>query len=179
MKYEFELDKDDFLIHQLFFASKSKNIQEQRVKSYLIVAITFIACTIFSYIKNSSASHFILLITLLIIFLYPILEKWRQKIHYKKYVDEVLKKRFNKKVQINITDINIEEFENFGYSVISLETIEEIIEIKNYIYLKVNNGTAIILPKNKIQNVKNLYLDLYFIREKLGIKYSKDLKWSW
>ena len=179
MKYHFSLDKDDFLYHQLYFASKSKNIQEQRIKSFLIIAVTFSGCTIVSYIKNSPISHYFFAATLFLIIFYPIWDKWRHKNHYKKYVHEVYKNRFNKEIQLTITDQNIEEIDTTGNSNISLKSLEEIIETKNYIFFKLDNGTAILIPKLKINNIEELYSDIRFLVESKDVKLRKELKWKW
>lgn len=179
MKYEFSLDENDFLNDQLYFASKSKNIQEQRVKSFLIIAITFIGCTIFSYIKNSPLSHYFLGVTIILILFYPIWDKRRHKKHYEKHVNEVFNKRFNKKIELIIANQHIEEIESNGNSSISIKSLEEIIETRDYIFLKLDNETAIVIPKLKIQNIEELYSDIKHIIESNNIKFKRELSWKW
>ncbi|WNM18171.1 YcxB family protein [Flavobacterium capsici] len=60
-----------------------------------------------------------------------------------------------------------------------MSIIEEIIEIKDYIYLKIKTGGYFILPKSKIENVTEVQINLASLAEKLKINYTKELEWKW
>ncbi|WNM23117.1 YcxB family protein [Flavobacterium capsici] len=92
---------------------------------------------------------------------------------------ETYKSKFNVSCHSVFNENSIVCTDIIGESKINLSIIEEIIEIKDYIYLKIKTGGYFILPKSKIENVTEVQINLASLAEKLKINYTKELEWKW
>lgn len=180
METKYAIEFDDFLQHQLYISSKSKNTQKTRRKSILLVLAIFLAFSIYSFFTDDQvlAYYFLVLIVATIIF-YPRYQRNHYKKHYSKYINENYKNRFGEVSTLNFIENFIESDSVVGESKIKYTSIEEIIEIKSHIFLKLKTGGSLIIPKAKVGNLNQLKVELEGISKRFGIPSKLELDWKW
>jgi len=166
MEIEYSLSRADYLEFQLFAATKSETIKKNRRKARIRLPIIYLILgTILLTVSDKIFALIFYLIGILWYLLYPVLTKKRFGKYYAKYVDENFKKRFDTPIKVNISD-NYETIETVdfeGESKFKTAGIEKIFEIKRFIYIKMNSGSHLIIPKYKIENIDKLKEELELI----------------
>ncbi|UBB89989.1 YcxB family protein [Candidatus Kaistella beijingensis] len=179
MELNYSLDENDFLEYQLYTASKSKNIRNQRRRNLIIMIVIFLAFFISIYNSTKSFPIIPLLIYIALIIAYKIYETYRYKNHYKKFINENYKERFGLMCKLNFAENQIIEESKLGESKINFESLTEINETKNYYFLKLLTSQSLIIPKKVIQNIQQFNSMLNEIKSKYNLKENIDLDWKW
>ncbi len=179
MELNYSLDENDFLEYQLYTASTSKNIRNQRRKNLLLMIVIFLAFFISIYNSTTSFPIIPLLIYIALIIAYKFYETYRYKNHYIKFINENYKERFGLISNLNFAENQIIEQSKLGESKINYESLTEINETKNYYFLKLLNSQSLIIPKKEIQNIQQFNSILNEIKSKYNLKKNIDLDWKW
>jgi len=159
MEIEFSLSRADYIDFQLFAATKSETTRKNRKKGRNRLPIIYLILgTILLTHPDKAYAIIFYVIGVLWYLLFPVFAKKRYARHYEKYVDENFKNRFDTNIKVKFADdhetIEATDFE--GESKFKTSEIERIIEIKRFIYIKMNSGSHLILPKYKIDDVDKL-----------------------
>lgn len=180
MVVDFTNDKNDFLIHQLFIASKSERIKKKRYRNKIMVPLIYAGLGgLFILQDHFEPAVIFLIVGALWFIFYPLWERRYYIRHYKNHIQEHYKERFGKKGSIEFNnDILIAKDEGAESRVLTTE-LEEINEIPTNIFLRLKGGHSFILPKEKISEIDSLKVRLKELAEHLGIKYTEDEQWRW
>ena len=180
MKLEYRLDKEDFLEYQLYAASKSSRIKDQRRKSVLIVHLLFLSLGLIFYWEGEMFLMYCCIASLVIsIIFYPIYLKNYYKRHYKNFIEDTYKNRFGKTTTVSFNDAYIEANSDSGESKIKLTELEAIVEIQGYFYIKLKSGVTLIISKSKLESPHLVKEFLNKIAQNLQVSYLTDLDWKW
>ena len=180
MTLKYSLNENDYLQSQLFIASKTERIKNQRTRSWILISLGFFSLSyLFSQTDKDFLVYYFIGLGILSIFLYPIYQKSYYRKHYQKYIADTLKNRFGELSTITFTDTNIECFDRTDDGKINLTEIEEIFEIMEYFFLRMKSGVSLIIPKSKIENTDNLRTELKTLADKLKVNYTSELNWKW
>ncbi|HPX04958.1 MAG TPA: YcxB family protein [Tenuifilaceae bacterium] len=180
MRIEYTLDKSDFLVHQLYGASKSHRIIKSRKNSRIRVPIVYFILGLILFVLADSIIAFLFLaVGIAWYLLQPLYMRKRFLSHYEKYIDENYQNRYGKSVVIEFNSEYIIATDYTGESKIKIEVISEINEIQDYIFLKLATGESLILPKKRIENMDELKGILSKIASDLSIKHNIELNWKW
>jgi len=178
MKIEYSLSRTDYIDFQLFAATKSESIKKNRKKARIRLPIIYLILgTILLTVSDKTFAFIFYLIGILWYLLYPVLTKRRYSKYYAKYVDENFKKRFDTPIRVKFSE-NYETIETVdfeGESKFKTSEIEKIFEIKRFIYIKMNSGSHLIIPKYKIENIDKLKEELKLISESNNFKIESEL----
>jgi len=180
LKLEYALNSEDHVTFQLYTASKSKRIKKKRKKTkYRLPLIYLVLALIVFFAGKISLSMAFVLIGILWYFFYPKYEKKHFEKHYSSLVEENFKSDIDPKITIELTETIINTSDQNGNSSIKIEAIKEIDELGEYFFIRLKLGTVLILPKSKIENIKEFEDWLNLIIEKYGIIKNVDLDWKW
>jgi hypothetical protein len=180
VKLTYILTENDFLQNQLFIASKSKRVKQQKRKAWLLYSAALLLLGFLFYQSNNTIlSIYFLTFGLLTLFFYPLRQKSHYKNHYQKSIADIYKNRFGLTANINFTDAHIETIDITGESKINLSEIESIIETSSYFYIKIKTGGYLIIPKQQLASIDNVRQELKVLSGKLSVDFLEDLKWSW
>ncbi|WP_326983005.1 YcxB family protein [Chryseobacterium sp. MYb264] len=180
MKFNYNLNLDDYLNYQLFNASQTKSIIKKRKRNRFIPAIFFVVLGIvprFDFTETFTLIY--IFIGILWIFVYPIWDKRWYFNYYKKYIKENYVYNFDKDTEVIITMDEILMKNENSESRISLAELKEINEIPLAFYLKLKSSQSIILPKNKMSDLKEFREILDTIKNKYSINYNEFPQWKW
>jgi hypothetical protein len=174
------LDKDDYLIHQLFTTSKSERIKKKRLKSKVILSLIYIVFGILSFFEGKTMLALIfLVIGTLWFFIYPLWESRHYIKHYQALINENYKDRFGKPATLFIDNDIITTKDHGSESSILTSELTEINEIPLAIFMRVKGGQSLILPKQKITDLVEVRTRLMELAAHLKIEYNLDESWAW
>jgi len=180
MKLEYALEKSDFVVFQLYTASKSERIKRKRFRIKIIFPLIYLVLGLFSLLINDIVlCIFFIIVGSAWYLFYPKYESNRYIKHYQSYIDENYKNRFGKSETIEFEDDAILSKDYTGESKLYLSEIEELNEINEYFFLKFNSGVSLIIPKNGILSSEPLDRYLKDLSSRLKIKHYIDLDWKW
>lgn len=97
MKISYQIKEEDYLIHQLYTASKSRIIKRKRIVFWLMVPIAYASFAYLTYFqfRQYDVGYFMGGQALFWLVLYPFYSKWNYKRHYRKHINEHLKGQFD------------------------------------------------------------------------------------
>lgn len=157
MKLEYSLNNDDFLEYQLYEASKSKRIKNNRFKTKITFPIIYLILGVFSLIINDRLLFPIIMFLLAALWflLYPIRSKKRHIKHYKNHIKETYKNRINRNIELEFNKDHVYVKDSGSESKIDTSEIKSLIELKNHFFLKLNTDMSLVIPKRVINNLNN------------------------
>ena len=180
MTFEFKIDENDYLIYQLFVASKSESVKKKRRRNKIIMPILYLALGAFVFYQNNHLMGILFCVfAVLWFFIYPLWERNNYIRHYKNFIKENLKDGFGKSAFLEISNEHIFVKDEFSEAKISTSEIEEIYEIPTTIFIRMKAGKTFILPKDKIAEIKSLKSVLTELSNFLKINYISDENWKW
>jgi hypothetical protein len=180
MTLTYSLNQDDYLTNQLYQASINKSVRDTRRKSVVFVVLLFLLIAGITYDKgNKPQSYLFIAITVLSLLFYPIYLKNHYKKHYKKYVIDSYKNRFGQTSVVNFNSNELSCSSENSESKFNLNLIEEIHEIDNYIFVKLNSSGNLIIKKSEIPNTSNLVAYLKDLAKQQNINYIEAFNWKW
>jgi hypothetical protein len=180
MKIEFEISEEDLLAHQLFATANAISIRKRRGRGRMLLILIYLIAGIF--IWNSSGVFIAVLFFLACIplyFLYRRLESNQYLKHIKAFVKEQMKEREAAVTTLHFEEHQVTMADGSNASTIPLSEISTIYEIRNLYSLKLNNGQAIVLPKNHTNPSHDTDEQLHQLAEKLRIPFIRQLDWQW
>jgi YcxB-like protein len=180
MTLTYNLDKEDYLNHQLFIASISDRIKKQRRRSRIVWSIAFLSMAWLFYQKRDNfLAYYFLAFGILYMLFYPYYSKWFYRRHYKRSVTETFKNRFDKLSTVTIDDKYIHDVTDSGETKISISQIEKIYDTGDYFFLRLGPGDTLIIPKLKISNADLVKKELKEIAAKLNVDLIEMKDWRW
>ena len=178
--FQYSLDENDFLQHQLFVASKSERIKKQRTRGWLIYTVSFFMLGfLFHQSENIVLAYYFSICGLTFLLFFPFYQNWYYKRHYQRVVIDNSKSRFGQIENLSFTDKFVEMSDTTGESKILLQEIENVTETGKYFYLKMKAAGHLIIPKSKIDNVDVVRNEFKELCKRLSINFASDLNWKW
>ena len=180
MKIQLSLDKNDYLEHQLYTASKSKRISNKKRNTWLILTASIIILAFFNFNKEDKLLFYYFLVFALIAFIfYPLYQRKQYKTHYAKHIEENYFNRFGQESTLSFEEEYIASNDANFENKMNYIAFEELNEIKDYYFMKSKTGGNIIIPKNKFGNLELFHKDINVIANKFSWKKNVELDWKW
>lgn len=179
MIFNYSLDQDDYLTYLFYSTSKSKKVQKRRSLNKLILMIMYVVTGMYLHDRNGPiASAIFFLLCFPLYFLYNTFEKKQYLKHFKKFINHHFIDRIGKEASIELAENNfhVVDDEDNWYA---YEDIESVTETNALIIIQLKSGVAILLPKNKIQNVDALIEKLSQMASLKNIVLNKEPAWKW
>lgn len=181
--YNYSINEADYLTHQLYTASESKQIKTKRMRSKLLfplICCIFATWLLFKDCHTLLAIIFFIMAVLWYLF-YPIWESHYYKKHYQAFVAENCQNKCNITLELSFDNHCICLKGPVSEGKIQTSAIKEINEISTIIFIKFKTGIAIILPKDKIKDAKidTVIAQLQELAAHLKINYKQELDWRW
>jgi hypothetical protein len=174
------LDENDYLQFQLYTASKSKRVKNQRRREWIFTTVTFLALAyLFKRSENDTLSIFFLATGCLTAILHPFYSRWRYKRHYRRAIRNTYQHSYGKPFTLEINNNEIITTDNGSTGKINLTEIDEIHEITDQIFIQTKGGASLMISKSKSENFETLKAAIASAVEQHGIKYHTELNWKW
>lgn len=180
MTLTYTLTEYDFLQHQLFIATKSQRIKNQRLKTWLIYSVALLLFSLMFYQSNNTVMmYYFLIVGIAFLCVFPFYQRWYYKNHYRRFITDNYKNRFGRAVTVTITSDGIETSDFTGESKINLSELESTIETGEYFYVKMRTSGHLIIPKMKLTDIDGTRKELKDLCKELSIRFTNDLNWKW
>ncbi|UII26235.1 YcxB family protein [Fulvivirga maritima] len=180
-KYQFTLEEDDYLTHQLYTASQSKSAANRRkVRWFLMTGIMFLFSFFFYQKGNMWLTIYFAIIGVIVLILYPLYLKWLYQRHYRRYIKDKFSDKFGKTITLELYDDQlISKDEDDTQSKFAYRTVDHITELPKHFLIKVKSGVALIIPKERVNDPEQLKNKLTFISDFANAAYLDQQKWKW
>ncbi len=176
MEFTYKLKANDFLLYQLFTASKSKIIARKKMYGWLIFTLAGAIFALYCYFYNSTALaiYFGTIAAVWGLF-YPKYFNWKYFKHYNSFINENYKNRFGKTTTISISKEYIIATDDSGEGKIKTSQIVGVSETSLHLFITFSSGVSLIVPKRELANFGELKEGLI----KVGFSINNELSWSW
>lgn len=180
--FAYDLGKKDFLNFQLYTSSTDEAFNKQRKKErYRIAGLTLLFGCILFFEEGYQIYSFCFLGTSVLYFIfYSWWAAWYYKRTYRQQIEQQFKDTLPYHMEITLTEDSVNVHTIKGSRRIGTSQLSSITEIKDYFFVEEGvYSTAIIIPKEPLQDVGAVRDMLMFYAESFNIKYSTDLDWKW
>ena len=177
MQITYSLQNEDFLVHQLYVASKSDRIKKKRVRSTFVPPIIYLLIGLFlAYRDNSFVAIYLFGgLGILWFFLYPRLEKNRYRNHYLNFIKDNFQEKVGVTGTIDFEAEHIKMFDHATESKTSISEIKYVVNLPNHYLLRFKGNQVIIIPKKEVKSETEFFQ--YFTSKNIEIK--DELNWEW
>jgi hypothetical protein len=174
MLFTFKIEKDDFLTFQLYTVSKSVNVLKTRRRGQLLTSIAGFLLSVNLFVTGSKiAAVFMLAISIMTYVFYPRYHRWRLKSHFKKYSKKNYGSQFGQEENLETQSDYVISKNIAGEGKVLSSELYDLTEIRDHFFLKMKNGSSIILPKRDIKEEKGLVKEF----KKMGVPLIQELDW--
>jgi hypothetical protein len=176
MKFEYQIEEQDYLDFQLYTASKSPRFfKKQRNGQYFITICSLILACYFIYAKDWGMTAYFGLSTVVFFLFYPRYFKWRQKVHYIKYIRRNYKNLFGRSEEMEVKGKTIHLVNASGSGEIKAAELTKFIETGKHFFIQMKSGASLIIPLHDLKDSTKLRSQI----NTLKIPVKKDLNWKW
>ncbi|MDU1889744.1 MAG: hypothetical protein E6767_03560 [Dysgonomonas sp.] len=178
-EFKYTLTEEDFLYLQLYTASKDENVKKQRkMEKYRLAGFSVICGLVLLFDDfYQYYAYFLLVGSVLLLFVYPFWSAWYYKRMFKKRIHETYKDRFPSESMIGMNDESISITNQGGHYTFIPSDVNSIVETGKYFYLKLNQFICVI-PKTKVDE-KIIQDQLMRYHNIYNVTYITDLDWKW
>lgn len=177
--YKITLDKNDFLRYQLFTASKSKRIKNKRIRTWILLTISFLVLGL-ALRQNADKflSYYFIGFSIITLIFYPLYQRRYYKKHYEKHINENYTNRIGVESELGFENGFIVSIGDNQEGKIKLTEIQEINEILENLFIKIKTGESVIIP-SRFSEYDTLKKQLSDLIESLEIDWNTQLDWKW
>lgn len=178
---DINLNENDLLNLQLYFASSDEEMKKQRKKEKFRILGLSALCGIMLFFDEGyrTYSYFFLGSALLFVIVYPWWSTWFYKRMYKKQVLSFFKDKLPYHIKVVLSDEHIDIDSPKGNSRIYMDNIKSITETREYFFITTDRTTSITIPKNEAEEAKRIREQLEYYAANSGVLFTQDLGWKW
>mgnify|MGYP006306540257 CR=1 FL=1 len=177
--YKITLDKEDYLRYQLFTASKSKRIKNKRIRTWILLTISFLVLGLaLRQNTNKYLSYYFIGFSIITLIFYPFYQRRQYKKHYEKHINENYKNRIGIESKLGFADGFIVSIGDNQEGKIKITEIQGINEITDNLFIKIKSGESVIVPA-RFSGYNKLKKQLNDLIEPLGIAWNNQFDWKW
>lgn len=175
MKFEYKLQEPDFLEFQLFTAQQRPRFYERQKNGRMFLAMVFAAMAIyFAYSKEWGMVVYFTLFSLVLFLFYPRYFRWRQKMHYLRFVRQHYRSDYNTTESFERKGSSITIKNTTGSGELKANDFDIFIETGTHFFLYMKSGSGIIIPKSEIDSTE-FHQEL----KALNVPLKQELNWAW
>jgi len=175
MKFEYTLQEDDYLSFQLYTAQQRPRFYLRQKNGRFFLAMIFATMGIyFGYSKEWGMVTYFSLLTLVIFLFYPRYFRWRQKMHYLRFVRQHYRSSFNSTETFERIGKGIKLTNATGEGTVPASELESWVETGVHFYVILKSASGLVIPKSQV--------DQDAFRQELiacNLPHTEDVNWVW
>lgn len=180
MEINYELREKDYLNFQLYYTATNESVKTRRwLTQFIVVVIVVVIATYIFITGDKWISYYVFAAAIPAYFLFAFYTKLLYRFSLRNHVAALYRRTTPRKAYLIINDSEITYKEQGNATHSRLDAIQEIINIRNYIYLKFGQTSYIIIPKKQLDDSKYIELRFKDIARTYKIKYTSNLHWKW
>ncbi|HIP32454.1 MAG TPA: hypothetical protein EYG86_06820 [Crocinitomicaceae bacterium] len=174
-QFNYHLYSEDYLTFQLYTASKSEVVAKKRKSEWML--LWFLPLVFGLYFLTSAeyllATYFFI-VTIVTFFFYSQYFKWRYKKRHLKFILANYQEHFGAEEELVFNADHLFLKNKTGEGKVLLDAVISCVEIPSHLFIKLNTGTSIILPKTEVDEeaVKTQLTQL-----KINVEH--EVNWAW
>jgi len=181
MTLTYLIDKDDYLVYQLYNASRLESIVKKRRLTHQLVAILLVVMGMGSFYATNNMISAIVFAGLAVLWFlfYP---KWESRMyvkHYEKFIADNFSKALNKEATITIGEEEIQIGDDTQQSSVSNSEAVRVVEIGALFMIALQSGHSLIMPKSQIKNINEVRAFLQEWSIKQNVPFENETNWAW
>lgn len=180
MEINYELREKDYLNFQLYHTSTNELVKRQRWITQFVVVMVVVAVAAYVFMSGPKwVSYYILLAAIPAYFLCAFYTKLLYRFSLRNHVAALYRRTTPREVYLFINDEDIIYKEQGNTTHSKVNNIQEIINVRSYLYLKFGETAYIIIPKKQLADVKYIESRLKSIADEYKIKFTSNPRWKW
>jgi len=178
IELNYSLKKEDYLIFQLFAATKNPVMKKQRRTSRFLILIILALIGFLFLNSNTLMSYYFFFAAAAFFLVYPLYSKWFYKRHFKKHADQFFDPDTGI-LSVRFSNLYMETSDKKGNSSVKFSELMSITETGDYFFIQITKANYIIIPKREVADVEALRDHLQRSGSEQNIPYSTELNWKW
>lgn len=176
----FKLEKNDYLEHLLYSASKTSSVQQKRRRNKIILPIIYLGIGIFGIIQgNLFMVISMIIMASLWLYFFPSWEKKQYIKQFNQYLDTNLKDELDKEIKLDFSSKEIIQTEKNQKFHITYDQLRGWYETGTAVYIGLLDGYTIIIPKNNEKEIEDVKSIVFNNELNIPIQETLDLNWKW
>jgi hypothetical protein len=179
MQINFSMNRTDYIQYYLYNASKNVQLRKRRSRTRLL---TFLVCLpislMYFYQDMLLMGGGFLAMGILWYTLLPRFDGRMHKKSFERYVDQNHKSDFEDKLKVETTKQKCVLSSKAGESVFALDAISSVEETADYLFIFMNNGQSLGVPKRAVSE-KEVFINALLGAGFSSDKYVQNLDWAW
>lgn len=175
MKFEYTLQEADYLSFQLYTAQQLPRFYLRQKNGRFFLALIFATMGIyFGYSKEWGMVTYFALVTIAIFLFYPRYFRWRQKMHYLRFVRQHYRSAFNSTETFERSGKTVKLSNQTGEGLLPQTELQSWVETGDHFYIILASSSGLVIPKGQI--------DADAFRKELtvlNLPHAIDLNWAW
>jgi DhnA family fructose-bisphosphate aldolase class Ia len=171
MHYKYTIEENDLVAFNLQIALNSEDTKKKRKISTIILTALAVCFTIYFIYRHEMAMAVVtLIIGIVTLLFYPKYFNQQYKKQFRNHVKKMFPNRIGKEVELDFTETHAVLKTTNTENTTEYSAIINVEETKEYFFLKLDVGSAIILPKRVVSDIKECKL---FFQNK-GLRITKN-----
>lgn len=177
--YRITLDKEDFLRYQLFTVSQSKRMKNKRIRNWILLTTSFLLLGLALWQDaDNFFSYYFFGCSIITLIFYPVYHRWLYKRHFQKHIEENYKTRVGIESELGFDNEYIISKADSQEGKVKLTQIQEINEISENLFIKLQTGESMIVPTGN-PDFSKLKDELKGITTTISIPWNYQPDWRW
>ena len=174
-QFNYHLNSEDYLTFQLYTASHSKVVAKKRKSEWMLLWFLPLVFGLYFLTSNEYllASYFFVVAVITYLF-YSQYFKWRYKKRHLKFILTNYQEHFGAEEELTFNVDHLYLKNKTGEGKVLLDTVLSAVEIPSHLFIKLNTGTSIILPRKEV-DIDAVKSELM----KLEVEIEEELDWTW
>lgn len=175
MKFEYTLQEEDYLSFQLYTAQQRPRFYLRQKNGRFFLAMIFATMGIyFGYSKEWGMVAYFSLLTIVIFLFYPRYFRWRQKMHYLRFVRQHYRSAFNAVETFERSGKTVKLSNQTGEGILPQDELESWVETGQHFYILLKSSSGLVIPKAQVEEDA-------FRKElmALNLSHTEHLNWKW
>lgn len=180
MELNYNLKEIDYLNFQCYYSSKNETINKQRRMSRTLVLVACALIGILFFLqKNMFIGWYFVIAGFICYLFFPKYLNWFYKRIFKKNIARTYKGIVPVHIWLRFDEENVVLLDRGRTLTFGIDKIQEVIELKEYFYLKMSELEYVIIPKSELNNEDDVRDFLKETVSKFSLTYSVNFDWKW
>lgn len=151
MTFKYALTRDDYVAHQMHLTAVTPAKRRKQRRGYWLSTGVFVAVAVYGLLLDSlDLVVGGVVLTVITLLLYPKYQRWQYRKHYRQHYDSLSQGQVGPEGTLTIVRDRIHMSDTTGESTLNFTAVTQVDETADYFYVRLQQGSSIILPKSEV-----------------------------
>lgn len=153
MKFQYTITPEPHIDYLMYSASKNRRLKRKTLLLRVLLSVTYVVLGfVLSNNGRSAVGAGLVIVGVAMGVFYPKYQQWRYRKHYTRHVNDKIADMLGTQVTIDLQENEVVTKDKASESKFPYNSIQELEEVQNYFYLRLNSAQALVLPKSAVEN---------------------------